>query len=78
MIYPNEAGVPSLVVDDGETVTSGCTGPWTTFRPVAPYVPSIDYVGTPSLDPDTRQARFGGGIDTPDFPTPTSHRRSSA
>jgi hypothetical protein len=30
---------------------------------VAPYVPSIDYVGTLSFDPDSRTARFRGGID---------------
>ncbi|GAA1531922.1 hypothetical protein GCM10009827_057110 [Dactylosporangium maewongense] len=30
---------------------------------VAPFVPSIDYVGTLSFDPDSKQARFRGGID---------------
>jgi hypothetical protein len=30
---------------------------------VAPYVPQIDYVGTFSFDPDTREARFRGGVD---------------
>lgn len=30
---------------------------------VAPFVPTIDYVGTLSFDPDSRQARFRGGID---------------
>jgi hypothetical protein len=30
---------------------------------VAPFVPAIDYVGTLSFDPDSRVARFRGGVD---------------
>jgi hypothetical protein len=30
---------------------------------VAAFAPAIDYVGTLSFDPDSRVARFRGGVD---------------
>jgi len=54
------------VIDDSDNphlVQIDVSGSGRVPFPIAPYVPAIDYVGTFSFDPDTRVARFRGGID---------------